>query len=156
MIAKRFSLGLAAMALAASGFAADEWQTLTVTGGEGVPDKKCEIKVPKAWTLQERGATSEDVGATLVYETEKPETWWTKRKRFDFRNSRMFTDNKTNYWIQVKGAMSSDKPEGTTFIAGVRDGGLVCHLYLEFKSDDWDKQYEAAVREMVISMKPIQ
>ena len=51
----QFCLGIAALTFAASGLAADDWQTLTVPGGEGVQEKKCEIKVPKGWALHPTG-----------------------------------------------------------------------------------------------------
>jgi hypothetical protein len=155
------------LALAASvGVRADEgWQTLQVDLADaGGQKKQCQMKVPAGWKLQEKGATSGDeFSATLVFEAEKPEVWWAKRKKFDFKDSRMLQDTKTNYWVQVMGAFMSNSPDGTTYIAGVRDGDLVCHIFLEFKADGWpdkyaefEKKYGDVIREMVVSMKPMQ
>jgi hypothetical protein len=155
------ALLLAVCALAARfSIAADgDWQTLTTPPIDD--NKKCEMRVPAAWKLQEKGATfSGPFTATLIYEAEKPEVWWAKRKKVDLKNSRMFQDTKTSYWIEVQGALLSGGDEGAVHIAGVRADNVVCHAVLEFKSDAWRENYEAwqkehadMVREMLASMK---
>jgi hypothetical protein len=138
---------------------ADDWQTLSVAlADQGAEAKSaCQMKVPAGWKIQDKTATSGDeAAATLVLEAEKPEAWWTKRKRLEFKNSRMFQDTRTNYWIEVVGALMSGSEDGTTHIVGLRDGNLVCHAVLEFKSSDWEKKYGETAREMVGSIKPAQ
>jgi hypothetical protein len=152
---------LAAVGLAAQTVvAADaDWQTLsTPLAGS---DKKCEMRVPAAWTLQEKGASfSGPYSATLVYEAEKPEVWWTKRKKVDLKDSRVFQDNKTSYWIEVQGALISGGDQGAVHISGARVDDMVCHAVLELKSEAWRDNYEAwqkqhgdMVREMMTSLK---
>lgn len=146
-----------------SGAAEGDWQTLSVDAeqtNDAGQKRKCEIKVPAGWTLQDKGATlASDYTATLVFEAERPEAWWAKRKKVDFKNSRMFQDTRANYWIQIQGALIADTPAGTTHIAGMRDGGLVCHAVVDFTASNWDyenweKLYGETVREMIGSMKP--
>ncbi len=157
------ALVLALCGVGHAGAAEEEWQTLSVDAeqtNDAGQKRKCEMKVPAGWALQEKGAKlAGDYTATLVFEAEKPDVWWTKRKKVDFKNSRMFQDTRTSYWIQIQGALIADTPLGTTYIAGLRDGGLVCHAVLDFTASNWDyerwdKQYAEVVRQMVGSIKP--
>jgi hypothetical protein len=140
--------------------ASGQWQTLSVQAADqpagGGQKALCEMRVPAAWKMTDKGATSGDqYGGTLVLEAEKPETWWNKRRSVDFKESRTFLNSRTNYWIEVIGALMSDSEEGTTQIIGVRDGNLVCHALLEFKSANWPDKYRDIVREMGLSIKPV-
>lgn len=157
----RIMLAVFALGAHASTAADGEWQTLgSQPSGEG---KKCEMRIPGDWTIQDKGASfAGPFGATLIYEAEKPEVWWTKRKKVDIKDSRVFQDTKTNYWIEVQGALLSGSDEGSVHIAGVRADSIVCHAVLEFKSDkwrdnydEWQKQYGDMVRQMLTSMKPL-
>ncbi len=155
---KRISL-LATFLVAASIAAAEEWQTVTAAGD--VDGKKCTMKVPSGWKLEDKGASfSGPFSATLIYEAEKPDVWWTKRKKVDFKDSRMFQDTNSNYWIEIQGALISGGDEGSVHIAGARADNLVCHAVLEFKSDGWREKYDAwqqqngdMVREMMTSLQ---
>jgi hypothetical protein len=149
------------LAVQASVAADAEWQTLSTQ--PSADNKKCEMRIPAGWTLQEKGASfAGPFAATLIYEAEKPEVWWAKRKKVDIKDSRVFQDTKTNYWIEVQGALLSGSEEGSVHIAGVRADSVVCHAVLEFKSDKWRDNYDEwqkhngdMVRQMLTSMKPM-
>jgi hypothetical protein len=148
-------------ALAAQGViaAGGDWQTLTTQ--PGADNRACEMRVPAAWTLKENGASfAGPYTATLIYEAEKPEVWWNQRKKADLKNSRVFQNHKTVYWIEVQGALVSGGDEGAVHIAGMRADNLVCHAVLELKSDAWRENYDAwqkehgeMIREMMTSLK---
>ncbi len=155
---------IAAWALGACAAVAAEgdWQTITTTAE--ADGKKCSMKVPADWKPQDKGASfSGPFNATLIYEAEKPDVWWTKRKKVDFKDSRMFQDNKTNYWIEIQGALITGGEDGSVHIAGVRADNLVCHAVLEFKAEGWREKYDAwqqehgdMVRQMMTSLAPAQ
>jgi hypothetical protein len=159
MMAAALTMTLAAAA------AADEWQTLSAEAADAPADAakkpRCEMKVPAAWKITDKSAASGDeYNGSVVLEAEKPEAWWTKRKRVEFKNARMFQDTRTNFWIQVQGALVAGNDNGTTYIIGVRDGALVCHAVLEFKNDQWgdnyskfEEKYAEIVRQMGGSLK---
>jgi hypothetical protein len=138
-----------------------DWQTLTaqLAGGE----KQCEMRVPAGWALQDKGASfNGEFAATLIFEAEQPDAWWNKRKQRDIPDSRKFLDSKTEYWIEVQGALISGGEDGAVHIGAVRNGDLVCHAVVEFKAEKWRENYMAwqerhadMVRTMMTSLKPM-